>query len=294
MSGAAGEVLIVGSINVDLVIRAAQLPAPGQSVSGGVFAQYQGGKGANQAVAAARNGATVTMVGAVGADEYGQSALADLAREGVDVSRIAVLGDAATGIALIAVDERGANQIVVAPGANYAFDAAAIEAALAGYVPRPGSVAVLSFELGDDAIVAAAAYAAQHGMQLLCNPAPARPLPWELEALSPIMVPNEGEATLLTGISDPREAAPALSNDVGASVIVTLGEQGALLCERGAVSFHRELLPAPKVHVVDTTGAGDAFVGALAAHLAQGKPLREAAAAAIVAASKSVTSAGAR
>jgi sugar/nucleoside kinase (ribokinase family) len=99
------------------------------------------------------------MVGAVGADEYGQGALADLARHGVDVSRIAVMGDAATGIALIAVDERGANQIVVAPGANYAFDAAAIEAALAGYGPRAGSVAVLSFELGDEAIVAAVGYA---------------------------------------------------------------------------------------------------------------------------------------
>ena len=293
MSDAAGEVLIVGSINVDLVIRAAQLPAPGQSVSGGVFAQHQGGKGANQAVAAARNGATVTMVGAVGADEYGQSALADLARRGVDVSRIAVMGEVASGIALIAVDERGANQIVVAPGANYAFDAAAIEGALAGYDPGAGSVAVVSFELGDDAIVAAARYAASHGMRLLVNPAPARELPGALVALAPIVVPNEGEAAALTGLSDPRAAALALAARTHAPVIVTLGAQGALLCEPGPPQGV-VIMPAPTVEVVDTTGAGDAFVGALAAHLAKGSPLRESAAAAIEAASKSVTSAGAR
>jgi ribokinase len=293
MSGATGDVLIVGSINVDLVIRAAQLPAPGQSVSGGVFAQHQGGKGANQAVAAARNGATVTMVGAVGADEYGQSALADLARHAVNVSRIAVMDGEATGIALIAVDERGANQIVVAPGANYAFGAAAIEAALAGYEPGPGSVAVLSFELGNDAIVAAARYAAAHGMRLLVNPAPARELPAALLALKPVVVPNEGEAATLSGLSDPRAAALAIAAQTGAPVIVTLGAQGALVCEPDPPEGV-EVMPAPKVEVVDTTGAGDAFVGALAAHLAKGSPLRVAAGAAIEAASRSVTSPGAR
>jgi ribokinase len=143
----AGQVLVVGSINVDLVVRAAHLPAPGQTVTGGVFARHQGGKGANQAVAAARAGATVTMVGAVGDDEYGRSALDDLQSAGVDVSRIAVMSGELTGLALIAVDERGANQIVVAPGANAALGAAAIESALAGYEPRPGSVVALSFEL---------------------------------------------------------------------------------------------------------------------------------------------------
>ncbi|HUP82761.1 MAG TPA: ribokinase [Candidatus Limnocylindria bacterium] len=288
-----GEVLVVGSINVDLVIRAAQLPAPGQSVSGGVFAQHQGGKGANQAVAAARRGASVTMVGAVGDDEYGQSALADMRREGVDVSRVAVMRGESTGLALIAVDERGANQIVVAPGANYAFGAAAIEQALAGYKPPAGSIAVLSFELGDEAVVAAAAYAASRGMQLLVNPAPARVLPRALVALSPIVLPNEGEAATLTGLSDPGAAALALAAQTRAPVIVTLGVEGALLCEPGARQ-ESEILAAPKVDVVDTTGAGDAFVGALAANLAAGKPLREAAAAAVEAASQSVTTAGAR
>jgi len=288
-----GEVVIVGSINVDLVVRAAQLPAPGQTVTGGVFAQYQGGKGANQAVAAARAGATVALVSAVGDDEHGRSALVGLGNEGVDISRVAMMSGESTGLALIAVDERGANQIVVAPGANAALGAAAIERALAGYEPRPGSVAVLSFELGDDAIVEAGNYAASRGMRLLVNPAPARDLAPELVALSPIVLPNEGEATTLTGLSDPRAAAAALATRTGAPVIVTLGGAGALLHEPGgpAETVH---LPAPSVEVVDSTGAGDAFVGALAAHLAAGKPLREAAAAAIEAASESVTAAGAR
>lgn len=289
--GDAGQVLVVGSINVDLVVRAAQLPTPGQTVSGGTFAQYQGGKGANQAVAAARAGAPVTMVGAVGDDEYGRDALADLLGEGVEVSRIAITSGESTGLALIAVNERGANQIVVAPGANAALDAAAVEAALSGFEPRSGGVAVLSFELGDDAIVAAARYAAEHGMRLLVNPAPARELPAALVALAPVVVPNEGEAATLTGVSNPREAASALAARTGAPVIVTLGAEGALVVEPDGAQEH---LPAPRVAVVDTTGAGDAFVGALAAHLAAGELLREAAAAAVQAASKSVTSAGAR
>jgi ribokinase len=233
------------------------------------------------------------MVGAVGNDEYGRSALADLSGAGVDVSRIAVMSGESTGLALIAVDERGANQIVVAPGANAALGAAAVERALSGFEPRPGSVAVLSFELGDDAIVAAAAHAAAHGMQLLVNPAPARPLPAALLALRPIVLPNEGEASTLTGQSDPRAAAVALGAATHTPVIVTVGAQGALVCDPSAAKGV-ELMPAPAVEVVDTTGAGDAFVGALAAHMAAGKPLREAAAAAVEAASESVTFAGAR
>jgi ribokinase len=285
------EVLVVGSINVDLVVHVAQLPAPGQTVSGGTFARHHGGKGANQAVAAARQGATVTMVGAVGHDEFGRSALANLASEGVDVNRVALLADETTGLALIAVDDRGENQIVVASGANAAVDGAAVERALRGYAPGPGSVALLSFELGDAAVMTAARFAAAHGMRILVNPAPARPLPDGLAALSPILLPNEGEAAALSALGDARAGALALVGQTGAPVIVTLGADGALLSEPGGAS---DQLPAPNVEVVDTTGAGDAFVGTLAGQLAMGTPVRAAAVAAVEAASRSVTTAGAR
>ena len=202
------------------------------------------------------------MVGAVGDDEYGASALADLAREGVDVSRIAVMEGESTGIALIAVDERGANQIVVAPGANHAFGAAAIEEALAGYEPRAGSVAVLSFELGDEAIFAAARYAAAHGMRMLVNPAPARELPAALVALAPIVLPNEGEAATLTGLSDPGEAARSLS--AGRARRSSLPSAPREPSCANPVKQEGSC-PHPRSRSFDTTGAGDAFVGALAA-----------------------------
>jgi ribokinase len=289
----AGDVLVVGSINVDLVVRVTQLPAPGQTVTGGTFSQHHGGKGANQAVAAARLGAHVTLVGAVGDDEFGRGALVDLAGEGVDVSRIALLRDVPTGLALIVVDERGENQIAVASGANAALDGAAVTAALAGWSPRPGAVVVASFELSDGAILAAARLAAAHGLRLLVNPAPARALHPELVALSPIMLPNEGEAAALTGESEPRAAALALAALTRSPVVVTLGADGALLVGADGISSV-EHIPAPAVEVVDTTGAGDAFVGALAAQLAGGSPLAEAARVAVRAASLSVGVAGAR
>jgi ribokinase len=292
MAGA-GEVLIVGSINVDLVVRVAQLPAPGQTVSGGVFARHHGGKGANQAVAAARLGAAVTMVGAVGDDEFGRGALVDLAGEGVDVSRVAVLSGQPTGLALIVVDERGENQIAVAPGANAALDGAAVERALDGWAPRPGAVVLTGFELGDDAIVAAGHVAAAGGLRLLLNPAPARALYPELLALTPIMLPNEGEAAALTSESDPRTAAVALADMTSAPVVVTLGAQGALLVGAGGPGSV-ELVAAPRVEAVDTTGAGDAFAGALAAELAAGSTLTQAARVAVQAAALSVRVAGAR
>jgi ribokinase len=286
-------VLVVGSINVDLVVRIAHLPAPGETVTGGTFTQHQGGKGANQAVAAARLGAAVTLVGAVGDDDFGQGALVDLGREGVDVSHVAVLSSAATGLALILVDERGENQIAVASGANAALDGVAVAAALSGWMPRPGAVLLAGFELGDGAILAAAQAAAARGVRLLVNPAPARPLAPELLALSPIVLPNEGEATALTGEIDTHAAALALVAQTRSPVIVTLGADGALLVGAdGPRSV--EHVPAASVEVVDTTGAGDAFAGALAAQLAGGSPLAEAVHVAVRAASLSVAVAGAR
>ena len=287
---AAGDVLVVGSINVDLVVRVARLPATGETVSGGTFAQHHGGKGANQAVAAARMGATVTLVGAVGDDEFGRAALVDLAAEGVDVSRVKVLSGLPTGVAVIVVDERGENHIAVASGANAALDGEMVEAALTGYQPRPDGLLLANFEVSDDAIAAAVRFAAGRGLRVLVNPAPARELPPELLEMSAVLLPNEHEAEALTGEHKPLEAARLLAARTGAPVIVTLGPGGALVVgDEGT-----ERLPAPAVEVVDTTGAGDAFAGALAAELAAGSSLLEAARVAVRAASLSVTAAGAR
>lgn len=288
------SVLICGSINVDLVVRVAELPAPGRTVSGGAFASHSGGKGANQAVAAARQGAHVALVGAVGDDELGRGALVDLERAGVDVSRVVVVPGTATGLALIVVDERGENQIAVAPGANAALSADAVAAALAGYEPADGGCFLAGFEIPDEAIIAGARAAAAHGMTIVVNPAPARALHPELLALKPIVVPNEHEAEALTGEREPINAARLISGRTAAPTIVTLGAAGALFYDPGTTPDTVERLPAPVVEALDTTGAGDAFVGALAAQLAVGSPLREAAAAAVQAASESVTQPGAR
>ena len=291
-----GTVLVVGSVNVDLVVSVALLPGRGETVAGGKFAQHHGGKGANQAVAAARMGAAVTFVGAVGDDDFGRGALAELRREGIDVSRVATLNGDATGIALIVVDEHGQNQIAVASGANARVNAAFVDRALGtamltgdGTRMNPG-VFLANLELRDDAVVAGARYAQARGMTVLINPAPARALPRELLALRPILVPNEIESEALTGERDPIEAGRLLSARTGGAVIVTVGARGAVIVSNQGV----ERIAAPYVEVVDTTGAGDAFAGALAAEIADGSGLVEAARVAVRAASMSVTARGAR
>src|SRR3954471_10730696 len=256
-----GSVVVVGSINVDLVVTLDRLPAPGETVSGGRCARHGGGKGANQAVAAARAGADVRFVGAVGADDFGADAVAELAREGIDVSAIARRGDEATGVALIAVDGAGRNQIAGASGANARVDAAMVARA-AGDL-RPGDVCLLGFEVPDAAGGAAARGAAAAGARIVLNPAPARPLPDELRGLRIVATPNADEARTLGG-------AAAIAAHTRGPVIVTEGAGGAVL-EGGAPEPH---LPAPAVDVVDTTGAGDAFNGVLAAGLAGGLDLR--------------------
>jgi ribokinase len=256
---------------------------------GGTFARHHGGKGANQAMAAARMGAAVTFVGAVGDDDFGKAALADLAGEGIDVSRISLLSGATTGVALIVLDERGENQIAVASGANAMLDARSVDSALGDFTPH-GGVFLANLEIADDAILAGARFASQHGLQLLINPAPARELAEELLALRPILLPNRIEAESLAGQPDPVDAARVLATRTRGPVIVTLGDQGAVVVDADGL----EHLAAPAVDVVDTTGAGDTFAGALAAELAAGRTLREAARVAVRAASMSVTAAGAR
>lgn len=285
-----GAVIVAGSINVDLIVGVPRLPAAGETVLGDRFIQQNGGKSANQAVAAARVGADVTMVGAVGGDDLGRSALTGLSAAGVDVSRCHVVDDTHTGLALIVVDEAGENQIAVASGANARLDRAMVEAQTTDLVPPPGAVALLGFEVVDEAVVAAARWAVDHGLRIVVNPAPARPLADELLALGPILTPNAAEAEMLSGASGPEAAARALAMRTGQPVVVTLGADGALLQEGDRI----EHLPATKVEAVDTTGAGDALNGILAAELARGADLREAVRWAMVGAALKTTVAGAQ
>lgn len=289
-----GEVLVVGSVNIDLVVRVGTLPGPGETVTGGTFARHAGGKGGNQAVAAARAGARVSLVGAVGDDDPGRQALADLAAEGVDVSRVLTLSGQPTGVALIIVSEGGENLIAVASGANGALTGALVEETLANWMPEssanPPGVMLASFEIPDEAVLAAALFAQQRGLQVVINPAPARALPASLIELAPTLLPNQSEALALAGLADPAAAARSLAAQTGAAVVVTFGAEGALVVEGDRATP----IAAPSVEVVDTTGAGDTFAGALAAQLAQGATLLDAARFAVAAASLSVTRAGAR
>lgn len=286
-----GSVLVVGSINVDLVVSTAMLPGRGETVVGGKFAQHHGGKGANQAVAAARMGADVTLVGAVGGDSFGRDAIEELRRDGIDVTRVAVLSGETTGIALIVVDLHGQNQIAVASGANAQVTGAFVQRALATSPMATGPGAYLAnLEVRDDAVIYGARYAKERGMMILVNPAPARALNSELTGLQPILIPNEVEAEALTGEHDPATAGRLLSGRTGAPVIVTVGARGVIVVSRDGV---RPITP-PYTEAVDTTGAGDAFAGALAAELACGRDLDEAARVAVRAASLSTTARGAR
>jgi ribokinase len=283
----AGDVYVVGSVNVDLVVTASTLPRPGETVAGGTFERHGGGKSANQAVAAARLGAQVRMVGAVGDDDLGEEAVAALRDEGVDVAAVARLEGSATGVALIVVDEAGENQIAVASGANAELGADAVEAPLRG---ADGGVALLGFEVPDAPVLAGARAARAAGLEVVVNPAPARPLPFALLALCPLLTPNLDEARALAGEEEPEAAARALAAKTGAPVVVTLGADGALVVDGESV----ERIPAPRVEVVDTTGAGDAFNGALACELARGAALPDAVRAAIAVAAASTGAAGAR
>jgi ribokinase len=285
------DVVVVGSINVDFMVRGSRLPGAGETVGGGTLARHFGGKGANQAVAAARLGARVALVGAVGDDELGAASLADLQAEGIDVARVARVRGTTTGVALIVVDAAGENQIAVAPGANGALDGQMVASALANWRPTTGRGVLLEvFEVADDAIIAGARFAAEHGLALVINPAPARPLPAALRDAHALVVANQGEAGALTGVTDPQKAARALSAMTGAPAVVTLGAKGAAIADGGKVT----LVDAPRVEVVDTTGAGDAFAGALAAELAGGAGIVEAVRLAVAAAALSVTAPGAR
>lgn len=247
--------VVVGSANVDLVWHGDRLPAPGETVTDGEFVQVLGGKGANQAAAAAALGADVYFVGCVGDDEYGRLARADLEARGVDCSSLATIASVPTGVALITVDGRGENAIAVAPGANRR-----VEAATAAGAIRAGDVVLCSLEIPVATVEAAVAAARACDALVVVNPAPPRAAP-----AGAVLTPNEHECAHLGGVERLLAAAPA--------VVVTRGAAGAAVYRAGRAPVEQA---AFAIDVVDTTGAGDAFNGALAWALAGGRALEEA------------------
>jgi len=289
-----GRVIVVGSINIDLVVRGVRLPAPGETVSGGVFERHHGGKGANQAVASVRLGAATTFVGAIGGDRFGEEARAALVDEGVDTAELVTIDAEASGVALILVDETGENVIAVAPGANGALPPQAVDAAFRRLRPGAGDIVLVSREIRPAVVATALRRARAGGARTILNPAPADDLERTVLGEVDLLSPNRRELAAIAGPPDATMEALAgrlLGRElVREAIVVTLGAEGALIVdERGP-----RRAPAPAVSTVDATGAGDAFSGALAAGLAQGWQVDEAVARAVVAASISTTVSGAR
>jgi len=288
------HIVVVGSLNMDLVVRIPQIPQPGETRLGGVFKTFPGGKGANQAVAAARLGAQVTMIGCVGGDAFGQEMREKLIAEGIDVTHLLVHPESATGVALIQVDEQGQNSIAVASGANFQLTAADVEKAMQSIVTF--EVLVMPLETPLETIYAAAKIASLRGAKVLLNPAPAQVLNQDLLELVDVLIPNEYEISLMTGVpplqstADARRAAEKLLSLGARNILVTMGVQGAILFD----GKMEALISACPVQAVDTTAAGDCFVGALAVGLCEGKSIVASAGFASTAAAISVTRAGAQ
>ena len=289
-----GRVIVVGSVNVDLVITVDHLPDPGETVTGGRFDRHHGGKGGNQAVAAARLGAETAFVGAVGGDAFGAEARAALEGEGIDLRALLTLDSEATGVALITVEAGGENTIAVAGGANTALRPEHVSAALRDLRPRAGDVVLVGHEIPTETTREALRLGREAGSMTILNPAPAAGLSSALLALADILTPNRGELGVLCKAEGRPAAGPMatslVTNDPPRAILVTLGADGALVVDgRGTVAIH-----GPTVQVVDTVGAGDTLNGALAAGLAAGLPLAEAARRAVTAATLAVSRAGAR
>ena len=268
------KITVIGSLNMDLIVRAPYIPAPGETIIGGKFSTAEGGKGANQAVAAARLGGQVTMVGRGGNDTHGQSLLSALRADGIDTEFVWVDSNSHTGVAMITVSDDGENSIVVSPGANHALsptDIGVAESAIAG-----ADMLLLQLEVSLDVVTRAVTLAKKHRVPIVLNPAPATQLPAEILSAVNYLIPNEGETELLTGqnITDDeslKQAAGTLRQMGVNTVILTLGSRGAFFfAESGSA-----LVPAFPVTPIDTTAAGDAFVGAFAVARAQGNTLED-------------------
>ena len=276
------SVVVVGSVNVDLVVRVPSLPAPGETVSGGTFARAFGGKGANQAAAAASLGARVRLVGLTGDDDFGRLAREDLRSRGVDISALGT-SPSATGIAAIMVDRSGENAIAVASGANHDLTDAFVTEQL-GRVTESSVVLLANLEVPDEAVEAAARVVAERGWRFVLDPAPVRPLTPSVLARCDVLTPNEHEAEALGS------TAELFARGVG-TVVLKRGAEGADVLRPADAPWHQPALP---VDVVDTTGAGDAFNGALAWSLGEGREIVDAVRVAAVAGALACRAVGAR
>jgi ribokinase len=283
------HIVVVGSSNTDLVLHCDRLPKPGETLAGGELARHAGGKGANQAVAAARAGAQVTFIGARGRDDFGRAAAAGLAAEGIATRYFVAMDRVPSGIAVILIGGRDRqNQIVVARSANDALTAAHVRRATAAI--RTADAVVAQCEIPLPVVQEAARLAEHAGVPFILNPAPVRKLPTTLLRAVDTLIPNEHEAALLTGHARPDRAARTLLARGCRRVVITLGARGALLADTSGI----RRLPAPRVKPVDTVGAGDCFTSWLAVGLAEGLSLDTAARRAIRAAAIAITRPGAQ
>jgi ribokinase len=259
-----GHIVVVGSLNMDLVARTRRLPQPGETIIGSGFSAFPGGKGANQSVAAARLGAAVKMIGRVGVDAFGDSLLRALATDNVDTSQVRRDSAVPTGIAMITVDASGQNTIVVTSGANAQVTPEDVSAAEGIF--ESASALVVQLESPLETVTRAVEIAKKHRVRVILNPAPAQPLDAALLSRVDYLVPNRNELAQLSGRDSIREGVRRLQEIGVRGIVVTLGEEGALVVEGG-----RETHVGPhRVDVVDTTAAGDAFVGGFAVALSSG------------------------
>ncbi len=287
------KIIVVGSSNMDMVVKTHHIPAPGETVLSGSFFMNPGGKGANQAVAIARLGGNITFISKLGNDIFGTQFTQLFNEEGIDTSFMLADEDQPSGVALITVDQAGENSIVVASGANAFLSVADIEPALNEIASA--DILLVQLEIPMETVNYVVQYAASKGIKVILNPAPANTLSPELLRNVDILTPNKTEAGMLTNMSvtnieTAKKAAKAICKQGVKNVIVTMGALGAILCQEGECS----LLPVKEVEAVDTTGAGDVFNGALAVALSEGKDLDAAVVFANEAAAISVTRLGAQ